>query len=220
LLHRYFLFFTELSLREDQEEIEKWCISILKYIGIGFTIITIIFFVVGENLIELVFGRKYDGVFENTFVLIFGIFPMAIAQLGYTLSVISKEPYKYFFCILLAFAIFMLSAILLIPKYKALGCSIAMSISYTMMAIMACFLFKKKIWLCLPRYILSIALGVISLPAILLKDGLTVNIMLVSGAVIVYLAVLMSTRTLSPSELRAVASALRMRRCEVNDQAA
>ena len=111
----------------------------------------------------------------------------------------------------------MLSAVLLIPKYKALGCSIAMSISYITMAMMACLFFKRKIWLCLPRYILSIALGVVSLPVLILKDGLLTNIMLVAGATIVYLTVLMSTRTLNLSELRAVASALRVRHCEVND---
>ncbi len=36
-------FFTELSLRDGQREIQDWCIIVLKYLGIGFTIIVIIF---------------------------------------------------------------------------------------------------------------------------------------------------------------------------------
>jgi O-antigen/teichoic acid export membrane protein len=208
-------FFTELSLRSDQREIEKWCIAVIKYIGIGCTIIAIVFFVLGGNLIELIFGRKYDGVFENTLVLIFGLFPMAIAQLGYTLSVISKEPQKYFYCIMSSFVIFMFSSLLLIPKYKALGCSMAMSISYTVMAVASCVFFKKKIWLCLPGYILSIALGVIVLPVTLLKDGLMTNIVLIISAVVVYLIVLMSTQILNVNELKAVVKALRPRHGEL-----
>jgi O-antigen/teichoic acid export membrane protein len=59
-------FFTELSLRDGQREIQKWCIIVIKYMGVGFTIIAITFFMLGENLIALIFGRTYTGVFENT----------------------------------------------------------------------------------------------------------------------------------------------------------
>nr|MDQ3828155.1 hypothetical protein [Candidatus Tectomicrobia bacterium] len=184
--------------------------------GIGFTIIAITFFTLGENLIELIFGSTYAGVFENALVLIFGIFPMAIAQLGYTLSVISKEPRKYFYCILSAFTIFMLSSIMLVPRYNALGCSMAMSFSYMVMAALACLFFKQNIWLCLPNYILSIALGIVSLPVVFFKDGLITNMVLVAGTVIVYLVVLMSAQILNLKELRAFINALRARRREVS----
>lgn len=209
-------FFTELSLRDKKREIEKWCIAVIKYMGIGFTIITFAFFMLGEKLVELIFGSKYDGIFYNALALISGIFPMAIAQLGYTLSVICKEPRKYFYCILLAFTVFMLTSILLVPKYRALGCSMAMSISYMVMAVMACALFKERIWLCLPRYILSIVLGVIFLPVSYLKDGLITNVTLMAGAVIVYLMVLISTQILNMCELRAIIHALRTRHCEAS----
>ena len=202
-------FFTELSLAGDRREIEKWCITVIKYIGIGFTIILISFFTVGEDLIGLIFGNKYDGIFANTIVLMFGIFPMAVAQLGYTLSVIMKEPRKYFYCILSAFIVFILCALLLIPKYKALGCSMAMSISYAIMAITACMLFKETIWLCLPRYVLSMALGVIPLSVLFLRDGLAINIALVTGGVVIYLLMLIFTQVLNMGELKAIVNVFR-----------
>ena len=59
-------FFTELSLRDGQREIQDWCIIVIKYMGVGSTIVAARFFMLGENLIALIFGRRYTDVFENT----------------------------------------------------------------------------------------------------------------------------------------------------------
>jgi O-antigen/teichoic acid export membrane protein len=74
-------FFTELSLKDDQREIQKWYIIDIKYMGIGFTVIAITFFTLGENLIEMIFGSTYAGIFENTLVQFLAYFQFPLHNL-------------------------------------------------------------------------------------------------------------------------------------------
>jgi O-antigen/teichoic acid export membrane protein len=136
---------------------------------------------------------------------------MTLVQLGYVFSVVYKEPMKYFKALSLAFAVFFVAAMVLIPFYTSMGCALATFISCTVLSITVCVMFKEKLLPCLAGALKVTAVGIMFVPFLLLREGLIMNLALVFIAGFVYLLSLFVTQMLNFRELKEIVQAIRHR---------
>src|SRR5262249_3296432 len=83
--------FTQFYVTDRADKIARWSISITKYTGIICTLAFGAFLIAGRDLVAII-GQGYRGAFPNGVVLLGGMFPTIIVQVGYVLATISKRP--------------------------------------------------------------------------------------------------------------------------------
>lgn len=201
--------FTRLLLTGKEETLINWSRLIIKYIGIRCTIIFWAFILAGRDLIPIVIGSNYRGIFPNGVVLLSGMFPIIFAQLGFVFSVVYKEPEKYFQALCFAFVAFLVGSILFIPRYASMGCAIATLISCIVLAVVICVYFREKLFPCLAYGFKVIALGVIFVPFLFVRGNLITNLLLTVCSVLTYILLLFVSRVLSLREIKGIFQAIR-----------
>jgi O-antigen/teichoic acid export membrane protein len=201
--------FTRLLLTGKEETLINWSRLIIKYIGIRCTILFWAFILAGHDLIPIVIGSKYRGIFPSGVILLLGMFPMIFAQLGFVFSVVYKEPRKYFQALCLAFVAFLVGSILFIPSYAYMGCAIATLISCIVLAVVICVYFREKLFPCLTYGFNAIALGVIFVPFLFFRGSLITDLFLTVCSVLTYILLPFIGRVLNLGEIKEIFQAIR-----------
>lgn len=201
--------FTKLLVNGKEGKLINWAGMIIKYIGIICTIIFWVYVIVGADLIPLIIGSDYAEIFPNGVVLLLGIFPMIFVQLGVIFSVVYKKPKRYVLALFFAFLCFIISSIILIPKYASMGCSIAVLISCVVLAVVMFVYFREKLFPCLVAGFKPITIGFIFIPFIFFRGNFTNNLILTICSILAYILLLFVSKILNLKEIQEIYQAIR-----------
>lgn len=196
--------FTKFLITAKEYKMVIWSDRIIKYM----IILNVIFFsslvFVGSDIIPLLIGSDYAEVFPNVVVLLFGLFPMSLAQMGFVYSVVYKKPQRYFLALCLAIVTFLIFSLILIPKYLSLGCSIASCASCFSFAVVLIYIFRDKLLACLKDGLIAAALGCFIVPLSFFRGELITNFVLLFIFILAYFLALFATRRLSVNEIKEI----------------
>jgi O-antigen/teichoic acid export membrane protein len=202
--------FARLRLEAKEEKLIDWSRRILTYTEIGCMGILGAWLLLGAELIPVLIGKQYDGLYANVAVLLCGAFPMVVVQLGLALAMAYAEPIWYFAAVCAAVASFVASSLLLIPTAASLGCSFATLISCACCAVVIGIRYRVNMYKSLGPALKSIALGALLLvPCWLSRGPPGRNALLLLGFLVTYGVALFLTRIIVPAEVRQLWSALR-----------
>ncbi len=205
--------FTRLRLEGKEGKLIDWSRRILTYNQIACMAALGAWLLIGDALIRILIGAQYVGLYENVAVLLCGVFPMVIIQLGLTLAMAYANPASYLSALCVAVVSFVAAAFLLIPSHGgALGCSEATALSCLCGALAIGFRYRSNLRHSIAPGLKAILIGAaIVLPCWLLRGPPTRNILLLLGFLSVYGAALLLSRVVVASELHQVWLALRHR---------
>jgi len=201
--------FTKFLITAKEYKIAIWSNRVIKYMVILNMIFFSAFVFVGSDIILLLIGSDYAEVFPNAVVLLFCLFPMTFAQIGFVYSVVYKKPQRYLQALCFAIVTFLLFSIFLIPNYLSLGCSIATCASCFAFALVLIYHFRDKLLTCLKEGFTVITLGCFIVPLIFFKGQLTTNFLLMFTFIFAYFLALFATRKLRAEEIKEIFSSLR-----------
>jgi len=203
--------FMRLLATGKEEKLVVWSSLLLKYVVALSTLMVGGFVIAGQELIPVLIGREYSAIYPNAAVLLLGIFPMIVVQLGYVFCVVYKEAWKYLYALVCALTAFVPAAFVLVPRLASMGASLAMFLS----TVVAAFVLGLAFW---PRMATSlregaqvVILGVVFVPFWFLRRDLTIDLLLAAVAGSLYLVVLLFTRKLRLEEISEVLRAARLR---------
>jgi O-antigen/teichoic acid export membrane protein len=203
--------FTKFMLSRRLDKLLNWSKLIIKYTTMLCVFIYGGYLFLGPDLIPIAIGREYGEIFPNGAIILLGMFPMILAQMGLVYSTVYKQPRKYLVSLCLGFGSFLAASLVLIPSYRSMGCAISVLFSSIVLATGMVVSFRKSLMPCLPDVIKTTALGFICIPFVYMKGGLTTNIGLTVGAFSTYIVLLFVTRVLSTYEIREIFQAIRHR---------
>lgn len=203
--------FTKLMLSGRHDKLVKWSKLIIKYTAMLCVLIYGGYLLLGPDLIPIIIGPDYGKIFPNGTVILLGIFPMILAQMGIVYSAVYNQPRKYLFSLCLAFGSFLAASFVLIPLYRSMGCAIAVLLSSIVLATGMVVSFKENLAPCLPDVIKTTALGLVCIPFVYIRGGLLINIGLTVGAFSIYFVLLFLTRALNAHEIKEIFQAIRHR---------
>lgn len=201
--------FTKLLLTGKEQKLINWSRLITKYTGVVCATAFGGYVIVGPDLIPLVIGRDYVGIFPNGVVLLLGLFPMILAQQGYAFSMVYRYPSRYLKALVCAFFTFFLMSLLLVPKYASMGASVATLVSCIVLAAIMYFYFPEKLHPCLSDGTRIIGLGAVFLGLAFLRGSFLTNCFLVFCFVGGHTLSLFGTKILTVAEIKDIFNALR-----------
>jgi O-antigen/teichoic acid export membrane protein len=203
--------FMRLLVTGREEKLVIWSGLLLKYIFALSTLTVGVFLITGPDLIPVLIGRNYAGVYPNAVVLLLGIFPMAVVQLGYVFCVVYREAWKYLQALLCALIAFVPAAFVLVPYLASMGAALAMLFSTAAAAVVLAVSFWDWVAPCLQEGVQVVVLGIVFVPFWFLRRDLRSDLLLAALAGGLYLAMLLFTRRLRTEEISEVLRAVRLR---------
>ncbi|MHB1131399.1 MAG: oligosaccharide flippase family protein [Chloroflexota bacterium] len=202
--------FTVLLAGGKADKVIAWSALIFKYLSILAVLGAATFALVGDDLVPLLLGPGFEGVYRNGSVLLLGTFPMIVAQLGYLFTILGRTPRRYLGALALALLAFLVFAAVLIPPLGALGCSIALVLSCLLLALVVfAVLLPRELRAQLTGGVRAVLLGLVFVPALAARFGLLAELALLLGLSLLYLVLLFATGTMRLAELRDLARAVR-----------
>lgn len=201
--------FTKLLLTGKEGKVTNWTQLIAKYVGIVCTLILGSYILVGPHLIPLVFGSEYTDIYSNGIILLLGVFPMALTQIGYVFSIVYKEPRKYLYAQCFALITFLIAAFVFIPGHASMGAAIATFVSCMFFAVGVGFLFRDRLLPCLSGWLKVVALGVVFVPFTFFRGEIIMDFLLLISSLAVYALLLFASKALRVNELKEIYAAIR-----------
>ena len=107
----------------------------------------------------MIVGDEYTRVLPNLALLLLGLFPFVFTQIGFVYSVVHQKPREYLQALSVAFAVFIILSVMLIPQYSAIGCSIAATVSRLVMALVLVASFRDEMVTCIKGTLAVVALA-------------------------------------------------------------
>jgi O-antigen/teichoic acid export membrane protein len=203
--------FMRLLATGKEEKLVVWSNLLLKYVFALSTLMVGGFVIAGQELIPVVIGREYSAIYPNAAVLLLGIFPMIVVQLGYVFCVVYKEARMNLYALLGALIAFVPAAIVLVPPLASMGASLAMFLSTVVAAVVLSATFWPRMAPCLREGAQVVSLGVVFVPFWFLRRDLMIDLLLAAVAGGLYLVALLVTRKLRVEEILEVLRAARLR---------
>lgn len=202
--------FTRLRLEGKEGKLVDWSRRILTYSQIACMVLLAVWVLLGRELVPVLIGRQYAGLYPIVTLLLCGTFPMVIVQLGLALAMAYAEPVWYLLALSGAIVGFMAAAFAFIPSYGAMGCAAATLISCVLCALIMAGRFRDNLRQSLPRAIKAIAIGAVLLVSCwLFRGGWHRDALLLVAFLAVYAGVLWILRVLDREEIRQAWLALR-----------
>jgi O-antigen/teichoic acid export membrane protein len=202
--------FTRLRLEGKEGKLIDWSRRILTYNEIGCMAAVAAWLLLGADLIPILIGRQYDGLYANVAVLLCGAFPTVVIQLGLALAIAYAEPIWYFAAVCAGVVSFVVTSLVLIPANGSLGCSIATLVSCICCALVLGLRYRAIMRKSLGPALKSIALGAVLLvPCWLLRGRTDRNALLLLGFLATYGSALFVTRVIVRAEIEQLWTALR-----------
>jgi O-antigen/teichoic acid export membrane protein len=201
--------FTKFNLDDKLPKLMKWSSLSVKYLGVLCTIIFLGFAINGEQLITLAVGSEYGESYLNGVIQLTGLFPLVVAYQGVLFSIVYKQPKKYFISLVVSIACFIISAWVLIPIYKTIGCAASVAVSCLVHAVFMYFSFHRFLSACLPNFLKTIGFGAIFLLVIRTEYSFLGGLALFVGITIGYIAILFIGKVLTVDECKDIFRSLR-----------
>ena len=202
--------FTRLRLEGKEGKLIDWSRRILTYNEIGCMAAVATWLLLGVDLIPILIGRQYDGLYANVAVLLCGAFPTVVIQLGLALAIAYAEPIWYFAAVCTGVVSFVVTSLIMIPANGSLGCSIATLVSCICCALVLGIRYRANMRKSLGPALKSIALGAVLLvPCWLLRGRADRNALLLIAFLATYGSALFLTRVIVWAEIVQLWSALR-----------
>jgi O-antigen/teichoic acid export membrane protein len=202
--------FTRLRLEGKEGKLIDWSRRILTYNEIGCVCAVAAWLLLGPELIPILIGRQYDGLYANVAVLLCAAFPTVVIQLGLALAIAYAEPIWYFVAVCTGVVSFVVTSLITIPANGSLGCSIATLVSCICCALVMGFRYRANMRKSLGPALKSIALGAVLLvPCWLLRGRADRNALLLLGFLATYGSALFLTRVIIRAEVEQLWAALR-----------
>ena len=201
--------FTTLLIKKREDKIIKWSCLIMKYAGIIGIIIFSSVLLIGHNLIVSVFGIEYEKVYTNLLILFIGFFAYSISQIGVVYSIVYKQPKKYLTAMSISLIIFLIIALLLIPKYFSIGGSIATLFSILALGVILCIQFRHFIMKVIKPFLKSTALGLILILFVYYGMNLMSNLQWLILFLVFYLSLLFIFKYITIYEIKELVEALK-----------
>jgi O-antigen/teichoic acid export membrane protein len=202
--------FTRLRLEGKEGKLIDWSRRILTYNEIGCMAGLATWLLLGAQLIPILIGRQYDGLYANVAVLLCGAFPMVVIQLGIALAIAYAEPIWYFAAVCTAVVAFVATSFVLIPANGSLGCCVATLVSCICCAIVIGFRYRANMRKSLGPALKSITLGgLLLVPCWLSRGSPSRNALLLLGFLATYVTALFVTRVIVRAEIQQLWSAMR-----------
>jgi O-antigen/teichoic acid export membrane protein len=193
------------------DTVAAWSRRLVKYV----TILNMTAFggllILGADLIPMLIGGDFEDVYPNVIVLSVALFPSVLIQIGFVHAVVDKRPRRFLGALVLALAAYVLLSLALIPQFRSVGCSIATTASYWLMAALVTYPIRTRVGPVLKDACAVIAVGLPVLALALLKAETLMNLVLAASFILIYVSLLILLRWLTVSELRQVLDALRGR---------
>ncbi len=196
--------FTQLLIMEKEYKIHIWSNKIIKYMSIINMAFFGSFVLMGSDIIPLLVGNDYKDVFPNVVVLLLGLFPTILIQVGFVYSVVYKKPQRYLQALCAGFVTFLILSIILIPKYFSMGCSIATSASCFIIALVLLHYFSDELIPCLKGVFKVIAPGCFMGLIFIFKGTMITNFFLMFLFIGAYFSALFAMRRLSYEEIQEI----------------
>jgi O-antigen/teichoic acid export membrane protein len=200
--------FTELYLNNKHDKLSKWSILLVKYISMPLVIVIGVLSLVGQEVMVKVIGSEYGSISYNSVMLLLGLFPMIIAQVGYVYAMIYKKPKPYLKSLIYALFSFGLLSILLIPKLASFGCSISIVVSCFVFALSLSLYFKNEIAPCVFELCKTVIWSIVLVPFHFLHSGTPMALFWSICFILSYTTLLFISRTLKPYEIEEIFLAL------------
>jgi O-antigen/teichoic acid export membrane protein len=201
--------FSKFIAAGQEQKIHEWSNRLLRYMLImnmlGFGAMA---FLAGD-LIPLLIGQEFSRVSPNAIMLLLAIFPAVFVQIGFVYALVYKKPARFLYALLVAYGVFTVVSLALVPRHLAFGCSVAIVLSYCIMAGLAIAPFRDRMSGLVGEGSRVIAPGAALMPLAFFKSDVMANIGLAAAFVFGYLALLFIFRIVKLDELREVAGALR-----------
>lgn len=202
--------FTRLRLEGKEGKLVDWSRRILTYSQIACMLLLGGWLLLGRDVIPVLIGRQYGGLYPIVTLLMCGTFPMVVVQLGLALAMAYAEPVWYLLALSVAVVAFIAAAFVLIPSHGAIGCAAATLISCVLCALTMAARYRHNLRQSLPRAIKAIVIGaVVLLPCWLCRGGWGRDALLLVAFSTVYAGVLWTLRVLDPEEIQQAWLALR-----------
>ncbi len=201
--------FTKLLLDEKEYKLSKWSSIAGKYMGIFCTATFFGFAICGEELFQMLLGRDFGGSYLNGVIQLAGIFPVVIASLGVLFSIVYKKPHRFLAALVATIASFAIAASILIPRYGAAGCAIAMVVSCFVLGAIMYLSFRKMLHHSLLDFGKTIGFGMIFFPFLWIRQGFTVSLASFMASLVLYILILLAGKVLRVEEFRSFLQAVR-----------
>jgi O-antigen/teichoic acid export membrane protein len=203
--------FVRLLATGKEEKLVVWSNLLLKYVFALSVLMVGGFVIAGRELMPVLIGREYSAIYPNAAVLLMGIFPMIVVQLGYVFCVVYKEARIYLYALACAVIALVTAAFVLIPSLASMGASLATVFSTVVAAFVLGATFWPRMAPCLREGAQVVALGAVFLPFWFLRRDLAIDLLLAAAAASLYLVILFLTRKLRVKEISEVLRAARFR---------
>jgi O-antigen/teichoic acid export membrane protein len=202
--------FTQLRLQGKETKLIDWTRRILTYSQIACAAVLGGWLLIGSDVIPILIGRQYGGLYPNVAVLLCGTFLMVIVQLGLALAMAYAEPVWYLLALCVAVASFIIASCLLVPGLGALGCSVATLISCACCALTIGARYRRLLSQSFGPGLKAVMLGVcLLLPCWWLRGTWVRNELLLLCFLVAFGAALAVGGVLKSSEMREAWRALR-----------
>jgi O-antigen/teichoic acid export membrane protein len=204
--------FTRLRLDGKDGKIVDWSRRIITYSQIVCVAGLAAWLLIGDELIRVLIGPQYNGLYANVAILLCGTFPMVVVQLGLTLAMAYASPGSYLIALCVAVASFVGASFVLVPSYGALGCSAATALSCLCCALTIALRYRTNLrhsaWPGLKAIVLGAA---VFAPCWIYRGQWIRNSFLLIGFVLAYGGALLLSRVIVPREIHQAWRALRHR---------
>lgn len=177
-------------------DIASWLRFLSKMTGAAGVVVCAVVLALGETLIPLVFGLAYTPTVRPLQVIVLGLLPLAVSQMGAVVATVHKQPRIALLSAVALTTAFVLFSLLLIPLYGALGAAIAVAGAMVIYAVAVAWLCQS--YLVLPwRELAGIVLPVLLLlPAYHWPPGPEKGSFLLVGFLTVYTFLILKGRLL------------------------
>lgn len=203
--------FTTLRTQNEPQELRRWAEFLLKWTAVGGVILVFLILLLGENLVPFVFGKSYLQAAANLLPLMVALLVYALGCVARVLALTYDRPGITLQATLLHLAVFWGVGIPLVAWRGSFAGCLAVLFATTIYAAFFTWRIRGAIGYSLRGWLMAILSGTLFLPLAWLRSSWRVNLALFASFLIVYAAVLLVLRIVTPDEIARVRLALKPR---------
>jgi O-antigen/teichoic acid export membrane protein len=208
---------TILRTQHESAELRLWVERLVKWLALVAVLGLLGSMLLGREIVLLVLGRAYLPAYRNLVALSAALLLVPLTQVCSVLALVHDRPGMVFTAALLRLACFWGGGVVLVMRWGSLGACLAVGAAIAVQAGYLAWQNRALVGPALRRWVTVVALGLLLAPAVFLRAGTAVNILLFFAAAGAYLLALRALGVISARELRVVYRALRIARAEPDE---
>jgi len=193
-----------------QEQAHKYQRTATKYCGIAIFVACNALVWLGHDAVTLIMGAEFAPAYSSATVMVLAVFPGVITYVGMNYALLQKEPEMYTWSVVVGLALMVLTSILLVPKYQALGAAWGSVCGYGAMGTVLALHYRKEFSHVLRDFVRVVLLGIpFASLYLFFRPPFPLAVAAFVGSTAVYLCVLFMAKLLSIEDARSVLDAFR-----------